>query len=206
MVFGEILSKADMGIIDGFGLWIILKLKGIKEVERFSGVDVVYELGKLCQKNHKKIMMIGGKPGVAASARDAFRKLYPHLQIDSYIGPNISYKLSHVHPYAESDDEVITEIHAKNPDVLIVGLGAVKQEQWLANHRLDLPQVKIMIGVGGALDMIAGVFPRAPRVMRHIGLEWLWRLLLEPSRALRIFRAVIMFPIIASRKKIIFHS
>jgi N-acetylglucosaminyldiphosphoundecaprenol N-acetyl-beta-D-mannosaminyltransferase len=78
---------------------------------------------------------------------------------------------------------------------VLVGLGAPKQERWIARHADAFPSARILIGVGGAFDMWAGRFRRAPRALHAIGLEWAWRLALEPSRLPRIVNAVVVFPL-----------
>ncbi len=86
-----------------------------------------------------------------------------------------------------------------NPgDITFVALGAPKQEIWMAQEKSKQNR-KIMIGVGGAFDMIAGNTRRAPKILRIIGLEWLWRLFLQPSRFLRIWNAVVIFPLAVIR-------
>lgn len=200
----EVLKGADLGCIDGTGVVGVLKAKNIHGVERVSGVDVLAHCASLCEQHGKKLMLVGGGPGVAAEAKRALMKQHPELDAHSYIGPNMSYKIETAHPYAKDDEEVISEILDFKPDVLAVALGAEKQELWLAQYRDRFSDVKIVIGVGGALDMISGSLPRAPLFLRKIGLEWLWRLILQPKRIVRIFRAVVIFPIVAFRHKIIY--
>jgi len=88
----------------------------------------------------------------------------------------------------------ISQINRARPDVIFVALGAPKQELWIAHHK-DKLNAKIFIGVGGTLDFISGKIKRAPKFMRDFGFEWLYRLILQPSRIGRIFRAVIVFPL-----------
>ena len=94
------------------------------------------------------------------------------------------------------------KIREEAPDILLIALGHGKQEKWIAAHLPELPSVKVAMGVGGAFDFIAGRVLRAPRILRRLGLEWLWRLILQPSRLPRIWRAVIKFPILVLRAKL----
>ena len=87
------------------------------------------------------------------------------------------------------------------PDVLLVALGSPQQEEWIFAHQQQFPQTKIMMGVGGALDYWSGAMRRAPRFMRNIGLEWLWRLIRQPRRLPRILNAVILFPLLVIAEK-----
>ncbi|MGA9162704.1 MAG: WecB/TagA/CpsF family glycosyltransferase, partial [Actinomycetota bacterium] len=98
---------------------------------------------------------------------------------------------------AEAEDAVAEAIRSASPTVVLVGLGAPKQERWIDRHADAFPSVRIMTGVGGAFDMWAGSKRRAPRAFRTLGLEWLWRLALEPRRWPRIVRATVAFPVLA---------
>ncbi len=95
---------------------------------------------------------------------------------------------------------VIQRIRDAHPDILLVALGHGKQEKWIASHLAELPSVKIAMGVGGAFAFIAGRVRRAPKLMRALGLEWLWRLFLQPWRIVRIYRAIIVFSALFMRK------
>ena len=92
------------------------------------------------------------------------------------------------------ESEIAERIGETNPSVILVALGHPKQEGWIAKHRLDLPAARILIGVGGTLDMWGRRYPRAPRWLRSIGLEWLWRLAQQPSRLRRTLRATLLYP------------
>ncbi len=100
------------------------------------------------------------------------------------------------HP-ADREDEIVEAIRSAAPTIVLVGLGAPKQERWIERHADAFPSVRIMIGVGGAFDMWGGSKRRAPRAFRTLGLEWLWRLALEPRRLPRILRATVVFPVLA---------
>ena len=91
---------------------------------------------------------------------------------------------------------MLERIRAFRPDILAVGFGHGKQEKWIADHLTTLP-VHIAMGVGGSFAFLSGRIPRAPKWMRLIGLEWVWRLVREPSRIGRIFRATVVFPVLA---------
>jgi N-acetylglucosaminyldiphosphoundecaprenol N-acetyl-beta-D-mannosaminyltransferase len=96
---------------------------------------------------------------------------------------------------AEADDRSLSdELRAADPAIVLVGLGSPKQERWIAEHAARLPSARIVIGIGGAFDMWAGRLRRAPTGLRRLGLEWAWRLALEPRRLPRIVRATVVFP------------
>lgn len=90
--------------------------------------------------------------------------------------------------------EVIERVRALQPEVVAVGLGQGKQEEIIARHRAAWPSAKILIGVGGAIEMVAGRQRRAPVWLQHAGLEWIWRLATQPRRWRRILRATLVFP------------
>jgi N-acetylglucosaminyldiphosphoundecaprenol N-acetyl-beta-D-mannosaminyltransferase len=87
------------------------------------------------------------------------------------------------------------------PTIILNGSGAPQQEFWIAENLDRIPSVKIAVGVGGTFDFISGMKKRAPKFLRSFGLEWFWRLLKQPNRIVRIFRAVILFPILVIKNK-----
>ncbi len=112
-------------------------------------------------------------------------KLNPEPRKFSGLGQNHNLKLK--------TDALTSAINKAKPDILLVALGAPKQEKWIAENLPKLPSVKLAIGVGGTFDFISGLVRRAPRFMRALGFEWLWRLLIQPWRFRRIFNATIKF-------------
>jgi len=101
----------------------------------------------------------------------------------------------------DTDIDLINRIKELKPKILFVAFGHVKQEKWIFYHLDQLPSVKLAIGVGGAFDYISGNVRRAPEFMRRIGLEWLFRLIQQPSRWKRILNAVIVFPFLIIKKR-----
>lgn len=168
--FGEILAGADMITADGIGVVVAARLLGIPLKERVTGIDLSRELFRLAQAKGYRIYLLGAAPGVAEKAALNLSKDFPGLQI---VGCHDGY-------FAE-DGPVVADIRAKAPDVLLVALGMGKQEKWIWRHKAALG-VPVAIGVGGSLDVYAGLVRRAPRWMRKTGLEWLYRLLRQPSR------------------------
>jgi N-acetylglucosaminyldiphosphoundecaprenol N-acetyl-beta-D-mannosaminyltransferase len=91
-------------------------------------------------------------------------------------------------------DNLSRDLNEKQPQIILVAFGHGKQEWWISKIKKELNYPAIIVGVGGTLDVWGGELRRAPRVMRAMGLEWLWRLIQEPSRIRRIFDAVVVFP------------
>lgn len=182
--FKNILNSASMCVADGFGL--ILASKFLKDSlgERVVGVDFVENFCEICEKENKSIYLLGGREGVAQKTADKFKKKHPNLKISGYLDGDINLK------------DCYRLVKSVNPDVLFVAFGAPRQERWIYENLKEIPSVKLAIGVGGAFDFISGNVKRAPKLMRRLGLEWLWRLIIQPWRIRRIFNAVIIFPIL----------
>ena len=180
--FKKILNESDLAIADGIGIVWASRFLGEPLKERVSGVDLIQDLR--FKNKDLRAFLLGGRHGVAGKIAS---------QWPAVVG------------FSEETDsvEVLARIRECQPDILLVALGAPKQEKWIAENLKKLPSVKVAIGVGGAFDMILGRIRRAPRLMQKIGLEWLWRLILEPKRLSRIIKAVIIFPFLVVRSKII---
>jgi len=188
--YRAILNKADLALPDGIGLLWAARFIGEKLTERVSGTDMIPEICRLAREKGLKIALLGGldQPAIEKAAK-AMRAW----------GNEVVYA-DHGVPKGEWDnqashDRIILELGDAKPDVLFVGFGHPKQERWIDEYRSRLPSVRLFIGCGGALDFIAGSARRAPAWMRRLGLEWLWRLFVEPKRYRRIIDAVIVFPL-----------
>jgi len=197
--FFFILNQVDLAVPDGIGLTFAGLLLG-KFIKKISGIDLMYDICKLAEQQKKSIFLLGGTENTAQQATKKLKKIYPNLQI---VGAEAGLQAGEWKIEAgqwkkgESKNKNL-ELRIKNakPDIIFVAFGQVKQEKWMFHSLPHLPSVKIGIGIGGSFDFIAGSIRRAPKVMRLIGLEWLWRLLQEPIKRLpRIFNAVIKFPL-----------
>ncbi|MCH8049191.1 glutamate--tRNA ligase [Patescibacteria group bacterium] len=190
--FTDVLNMSHLSLPDGVGLvYAVGALTDDRLKYRHTGVDTLHDLAKLCQEHDKRLVLFGGNPMSAEKAARALQERYPGLDVIG-IDPG-SIPTSGVGEPLLSD-EMLDEIKKLQPAVLAVALGAKKQELMVANYLSELPSVRIAIGVGGALESISGTLPRAPEWMRSAGLEWLWRLRLEPKRFKRIVNAIIVFP------------
>lgn len=185
--YRNLLNESDIKTIDGVGLLRALKrLDKVFGGQLVTGTDLLYSICDISQEKKIRLFFLGGNTGVATRARAHAQKLYPACHIVGAIdGITID-------PY-KTDTGLISRINASKPDVLFVALGAPKQEIWIHNNSKDL-NAKVMIGVGGALDYLSGNVKRAPKIMRKLGMEWLFRLLTDPSRFERIYKAAVVFP------------
>lgn len=166
----EALNTADMLLPDGIGVVIASKILDTPLPERVPGFDFACRL----LESGRSFYLFGAKPGVAEEAARRLREKDPEINI---VGTH--------HGYFDDDSDIIKDINEKKPDVLLVCLGAPKQERWIASRRTEL-EAKLMLGVGGTLDVLAGVVKRAPVFWQKVHLEWLYRALKEPSRFPRL--------------------
>jgi len=176
----EIINNADLITPDGIGIvWAGRKL-GFNIRERVTGIDLVYRLCQAAPVEEWKIYLLGSAPGVAEAAARQLAAAYPGLQICG----------TH-HGYFQEEDmpAMVQEIRELAPHILFVALGAPKQEMWIKKYKEQMG-VPACIGVGGSLDVIAGYKKRAPGWIVKLNLEWLYRLLAEPSR----FRRQLVLP------------
>ncbi|MFH1766995.1 MAG: WecB/TagA/CpsF family glycosyltransferase [Patescibacteria group bacterium] len=189
--FLKILNSADLALPDTVSLRFAVAAQGAILKYRHPGSDTVERLAKICSETGERLMLFGATEGSAEQARKKLRTDYPGLDVVSvfpgWIEQNESGQFF--------DQKFVEMISQYQPKVIAVALGQKKQEQFILEHLAHLPSVRIAIGVGGAFEMLAGVLPRAPKWMRKIGLEWLWRFFLEPKRYRRMYKAFILFPV-----------
>lgn len=188
--FKQILNSSTYHTIDGFGLQLIARFLYKKKLQRLTGSDLFIKLlNKINIENNHKIFLYGARENNLNKALNRIRYNYPNITINGAHG-NISKK------------EAVKMINQKKAEILLIALGAPKQEIFLHNYLSKMPFVKLAIGIGGGIDSFAHPYLRGPLFMRKIGLEWFWRLLVQPWRFPRIFRATIIFPIKAILEKI----
>ncbi len=183
------LRQADLRLVDSFGLQLAGRLKGAK-TSRLPGVDFAQRLIAEAATRSWKVALIGSSEGVADKAAWELRRKYPNLQVMAEQGGKVAED--------GSDDESGAEARFRltqfAPDVVLVAFGHPRQEAWIVRNLHDMPSVKIAVGVGGTLDYWSGKAKRAPSWMQKLGLEWMYRLLVEPKRWRRILDAVMVFP------------
>ena len=172
--FTDVLNSADMVVADGIGVVYGAKILGNPLSERVAGFDLVCRLFEPMAKMGKSVYLLGAKPGVAEMAAENLKKKYPGLIIaGTHDG------------YFKDDVSVIESINNASPDFLMVCLGFPKQEMWI-NNNADKLNAKLAIGAGGCLDVFAGTVQRAPEFYCNHGIEWLYRLIKQPSRFVRM--------------------
>lgn len=168
----QILKESRFSTPDSAGVLLGAKLQKKKFKEKISGQPFVRELVRLSQEKGYTIYFLGSEPGIAEQARLNLLKIYPGAKI---VGTQHGYFNKKQEP------DVIAEINSLKPNILVVTLGMPRQEKWIYRHKNEL-KVDVAIGEGGTFDYEAGKLKRAPDWVQKIGMEWLWRLFLEPSR------------------------
>lgn len=167
-------NNAAMVLADGIGVIKGAKILGTPLKEKVAGIEFAEELFGLMAMRRMSVFLLGAKPGVAEEAARHLKDRFKGLQI---VGTNDGY-------FTE-DEPVIEKINAEAPDLLLVCLGAPKQELWMQKNASKL-DVGLMAGLGGSMDVFACIVERAPEVWRKLNLEWLYRLKEDPSRAGRM--------------------
>jgi N-acetylglucosaminyldiphosphoundecaprenol N-acetyl-beta-D-mannosaminyltransferase len=182
--FFYILNKADISLADGFGLKIAAKLIGIK-LERYTGADLSLDLLSLAQKKKKKVLILNWTKSLSTKKdiEKTIKLKYPDLNFLVLNNERESAK--------NLDWQKINKFQA---EILLVNFGAYYQEKFIYLNKYRFKNLKIAVGIGGALDFLSGRIKRAPKIIRKLGIEWLWRLYQEPrKRCQRIYKAVIIF-------------
>jgi N-acetylglucosaminyldiphosphoundecaprenol N-acetyl-beta-D-mannosaminyltransferase len=176
--FRNILNRADLCVPDGIGLLWAAKYLGKPLPQRVTGSDGVPIIAERAAEKGWRLFFLGAAPGVADKAADILRQRHPGLQIVGVYSGS---------PAPGEEDGIVAMVNASDADILFVAYGAPEQDKWIARN-LPRLNVKMAMGVGGAFDFVAGIIPRAPQGMQRFGLEWLYRLYLQPWRIRRILR------------------
>jgi N-acetylglucosaminyldiphosphoundecaprenol N-acetyl-beta-D-mannosaminyltransferase len=172
--FAAVLDSADMLTPDGMPLVWMIRLMGVPEQERVAGLDIFQALCERASAENVSIFFLGSQEEILQKIHDRLNKEFPNLQIAG-MEPLPFRPLTSV-----EDEAVIQKINQSGAGLVFVSLGCPKQERWMAAHRGKIQSV--MIGLGGAFPVYAGLHKRAPQAIREAGLEWLYRLLQEPRR------------------------
>jgi N-acetylglucosaminyldiphosphoundecaprenol N-acetyl-beta-D-mannosaminyltransferase len=162
-------------VADGAPLVLASRLQGTRLPERVAGSDLIFHLGREAAARGFRIFLLGGGPGVAEQAAARLVEHYPGLVIAGTECPPFR-ELS-----AEEHEALLERIRAARPDLLIVAFTMPKGERWLAAN-VQVLGVPVAVNVGAAIDFAAGRVRRAPRWMQRCGLEWFFRMSLEPRR------------------------
>lgn len=186
--FTDLLNACHLNICDGFGITFWTKILYKKKIVRIPGVEVAEMICALAEKENKTVYLLGGF-GVSDKAASYLVSQYPSITVVGHEDGN--------------PNKCSKKLMAAKPDIVLVAFGAPKQEFWLQKYGPQIPSLKLGIGIGGTFDFWAGKAIRAPKFMQYLGLEWLWRLILEPrKRGKRIYTAVITFSLLVITERL----
>ncbi len=192
VAFREIINRAALAMPDGIGLIKAAQFLNTTPLpERVPGSDLVVRLAELSHHKGYKIYFLGAQEGVAQQAIERLKRDYPDLNVAGYFAGS---------PAGEHNEAILQRILPTKPDILLVAYGAPKQDKWIARN-IDRLQIPICIGVGGSFDFLAGTAKRAPVWMQGINLEWFHRLVMEPWRWQRVWKATVVFSWLVLRYK-----
>ena len=171
-----LLSRASLSLADGVGVVLAARRQGTPlSAGRVAGIEFGEALLSSAADKGLRVFLLGGEEGIAERAARRLCRRYPTLSVcGTYWG--------YFDPEGEDDRRLVSVLRAVRPDVLLVCMGFPLQETWIAEHLDRLCDVRVIAGLGGSLDVWAGKCRRAPRALSRWGLEWAWRMLLEPRR------------------------
>ena len=186
--FKSLLQSSELNLPDSMGLLWAAKRTGQLLPERVTGVDTV-ERVLLSLSSGCPVFLLGGRKGVGRRALEKMQKENSNLVGEAFEGS----------PSEEDAPNIIKKINDSGARLLLVAYGSPAQDFWINQHLLNLTSVRVAMGIGGTFDFLSGSIKRAPKWMQSSGLEWVWRLLMQPLRIGRIYTAVIRFPLLVFR-------
>lgn len=186
--FKTALNQSALNTADGIGLiWL-----GGGKLKRVTGVDLTQKL--LTEAKAAKFYLLGSNDQIIESLKNK----YPQARI---VGGQGGGKIDDQTCRLAENEKVIAAVRKSGANILLVAFGGTKQEIWINQNLNKMPNIKVAIGVGGTFDYLSGKIKRAPKLLRQLGLEWLFRLIIQPQRIGRIFKAVIVFPFLVWQEK-----
>ncbi len=172
--FAEILKSSDLVTPDGMPLVWMMRKMGVSYQDRVAGMDIFLELCELAPTQNLSILCLGSQTEILSAMKKRLEAEFPQLKIAAM--EPLPFR-----PLTEAEDEeLIQKVNAAGAGIVMVSLGCPKQEKWMAQHKGKIQGV--MIGLGGVFPVYAGIHKRAPRIVRDLGLEWLYRWIQEPRR------------------------
>ncbi len=178
--YENVLKSADLALADGIGVVWAAKIFGKSFKGRVHGSDLIDEVSKVISKHPITVGFLGGRGNIAERTAERLAKKYPGLKVAFALEEANDLQTTDYSKGSTAVDGSPKAVSLKC-DILFVAFGPPKQEKWIYEN-LPKIDVKVAIGVGGAFDFISGRVPRAPRFVRSLGLEWLFRLIIQPWR------------------------
>ncbi len=188
--FDKILQSDNISIVpDGIGIVKAMQIMGIDVKERITGVELCSHLLEIANQTNKSIFFFGSKPEVLELLCKKVKDGYPNIII-----------LGSKDGYDPDKDKTFDEIQKCAPDIVLVALGVPAQELLISRH-IDKFDKGIFIGVGGSFDVLSGAKKRAPKIFINLNLEWLYRILKEPTRIKRFYKSNVKFFSVVRKSK-----
>jgi len=176
--FRDIVNAAPLCVADGMPLVWASKVLGSPLPERVNGTNLVYALCRDGQARHYRFFLLGAEEDVCDRAADILARDYPGMEIAGHYSPPFG-------PFSDDENQrIVQKIREAQPDILLVAMGTPKEQKWIAAHQAAC-RVPVAIGIGGALDFVAGKYKRAPVWMQEHGFEWFFRLCVDFRRLWR---------------------
>lgn len=192
--FKEVLQKGQIMILDGIGVVLAARILGVKVGERLTGVDLMEEIVTMASRLRLRVLLIGGEPNLALRLAQCYSQVYPKAKFKGIEGIRNIKK-----PLTQEETDIFSIVTDYKPHIIFAAFGSPEQELWLDRHKDQFKGI-VCMGVGGAFDYFAGKIPRAPFIFRKIGLEWSFRLLVQPWRWRRQLRLLKFIQLIVQQK------
>jgi N-acetylglucosaminyldiphosphoundecaprenol N-acetyl-beta-D-mannosaminyltransferase len=186
---GDALRRADLVYCDGYGVRLAARALRTRVPYRMTGADWIWGLAALCELSGQSLYLLGSEPPIAHQAAERLRSWYPQLRVAGAHHGFFAVDSPH-------NERVLEDIREHQPQIVLVGMGSPKQELWVDRYADELGGAVVWT-VGALFDYVSGHVPRAPRWLADNGLEWIFRLAIEPRRMWR--RYLIGNPIFLSR-------
>lgn len=177
--YKEVVQSADYVCPDGIGIIYAAKMMRQPLTERIPGIEVVDELLHLAEENGYSCYFLGAEESVNHTAVARIKESFPKLKVAG----------NHHGFFDSKDPSIAEEVAGTNPDIIFVAIGAPNQEFWISTYK-DMFKKGLFMGVGGSFDVYAGAVNRAPKFWMKLNLEWLYRIVMQPSRVMRIFTSI----------------
>ena len=177
----DLLNRADILLPDGAGILLAAQIAKTPLTQKVAGVDFGENILKLAARDGYPVFFLGGKPGIAALAAKKQKEKFPSLSV---VGTRDGY----FEKSGAENDAVLRAVNESGAKILFICFGAPAQEKWIDENKAKLPNVRLLVGLGGSLDVYAGAVRRAPAFLIRARLEWLYRLLQDPKRLGRMMK------------------
>lgn len=182
--FKKTIETAQIKIVDGVGIVLAAQMLGIPIRERLTGVDLMEDLMVLVRKSRLTVLLIGGRGDLALSLSKCYQERFPKAKFFGIEGFKNIYRQT-----KNEEEKIMSIVRHYKPHLIFAAFGSPEQELWLARHKRQFKGI-VCMGVGQGFDVVGGIVNRAPVWLRKIGLEWLYRLMIQPWRWKRQLRLI----------------